>query len=72
VLFSSSKNLIVKCIKFPHHNVHKYIWTSPGGITYNKIAYILIDERRQLHISDIHSLGMADCDNDHHTVVVIL
>jgi hypothetical protein len=26
---ATSKNLIVKSTMFPHHNIHKYIWTSP-------------------------------------------
>jgi hypothetical protein len=30
---STSKNLIVKSIKFPHSNIHKFTWTLPDGNT---------------------------------------
>jgi hypothetical protein len=31
VNFATSKNLRVKSTMFPHHNIHKYISTSPDG-----------------------------------------
>jgi hypothetical protein len=33
VNFVTSKNLTVNSMMFPHHNIHKYIWTSPVGKT---------------------------------------
>jgi exonuclease III len=33
VNFAKSKNLSVKTTMFPHHNIHKYIWTSLIGLT---------------------------------------
>jgi hypothetical protein len=35
VNFATSKNLTVKIIMFPHHNIRKYNWTSPDRNTYN-------------------------------------
>jgi hypothetical protein len=35
VNFATSKNLTVKSTIFPHHNIHKYIWTSADGKTHN-------------------------------------
>jgi hypothetical protein len=46
VNFAASKNLNLKSTMFPHCNIHKFTWTSPGGKTHDQIYYILI-ERRQ-------------------------
>jgi hypothetical protein len=35
VNLATSKNLVVKRTMFPHHNIHKYTWTSPDGKTHN-------------------------------------
>jgi hypothetical protein len=45
VNFATSENLIVKGTTFPHHNIHKHIWTSPDGVTHNQIDHVLIDNR---------------------------
>jgi hypothetical protein len=45
VNFATSKNLVVKSTMFPHHNIHKYTWTSSDGRTHNQIDHILIDRR---------------------------
>jgi hypothetical protein len=29
VNFATSKNLTIKITMFPHHNIHKFTWTSP-------------------------------------------
>jgi exonuclease III len=42
VNFAISKNLTVKSTMFPHHNIHKFTWTSPDGKTHNQIDHILI------------------------------
>ena len=39
VNFTKSKNLEVKSTMFPHHNIHKYIWTSPDEKTHNQIDH---------------------------------
>jgi endonuclease/exonuclease/phosphatase family metal-dependent hydrolase len=67
VNFATSKNLIVKSTKFPHHK--SYItWTSDGK-THNQIDHILIDRRRHSSIFDVRSYRGEDCDTDHHLVV---
>jgi hypothetical protein len=43
VNFATSKNLRVKSTMFPHHNIHKYTWTSSDGKTHNHIDHILVD-----------------------------
>jgi hypothetical protein len=36
--FATSKNLIVESKMFPHHNIHKFTWTSPDGKTHNQMT----------------------------------
>ena len=66
--FATSKNL-VKSTMFPHRDIHKHTWASPGGKTHNQIDRILIDRRRQSSILDVRSFREADCDTDHYLVV---
>jgi hypothetical protein len=54
---------------FPHHNIHKYTWTSPEGNTHNKIDHVLIDRRRHSRALDVRSFRVADCDTDHYLAV---
>jgi hypothetical protein len=51
--FATSKNLIVKSTMFPHHNIHKYTWTSPDGNSHNQIDHILIDKQRHSSVLDV-------------------
>jgi hypothetical protein len=53
VNFATPKNLIVKSTMFPHHNIHKFTWTSADGKTHNQIDRILIDRRRHSNILDV-------------------
>jgi hypothetical protein len=63
------KNLILKSTMFPHRNIHKYTWTSPGGRTYNQIDHILIGRRWHSSILDVRPFRWAECDADHCLVV---
>jgi hypothetical protein len=63
--FATSNNLTVKSTMFPHHNIHKYIWKSPDGKTYNQIDHILIDRRRHSSALNVQSFS----DTDHYLVV---
>jgi endonuclease/exonuclease/phosphatase family metal-dependent hydrolase len=66
------KNLIVKCTTFPHHYIHKHIWTSPDGVTHNQIYHILIDKRQHSNILHVQSFRGADCDTDHYLLMAKL
>jgi hypothetical protein len=42
---AASKNQIVKSTTFPHHDIHKHIWTSPDGVTHKQMDRVFIDKR---------------------------
>jgi hypothetical protein len=64
----TSKNLIVKSTMFPHHNIHKYTWTSLDGKTHNhQIDCILVERQRHSNVLDVRSLWAADCDTDRYS-----
>jgi hypothetical protein len=55
VNFTTSKNLTVKSMMFPHRNIHKVTCTSPDGRTHNQIDHILIDRRQHSSLLDVRS-----------------
>jgi hypothetical protein len=57
---------------FPHHNMHKYTWTSPAGKTFDHIGHILMDKRQNSCIVGTHSFRGADSHTDHYLVVVVV
>ena len=69
VNFVISKNRVAKSTMFPHRNIYKYTWTSPGGKTHNQIYHILIDRRWNSSVLDVRSFRGADCDTDHYLVL---
>jgi hypothetical protein len=69
VNLSTSKNLIVKSTTFPHHNIHKFTWTSPDGKAHSQIDHILIDMRRHSSALDVRAFRGENCDTDHYLVV---
>jgi hypothetical protein len=42
---ATSKNPVVKSTMFPHHNIHKYTWTSPKRKTHNQTDHVLIRQQ---------------------------
>jgi hypothetical protein len=48
VNFATPKNLknLSYTTMLPHHNIHKYTWTSPDAKMHNQIDHILIDKRQ--------------------------
>jgi len=53
VNFTTSKNLVVKSMMFPHRDIHKYTWTSPDGKTHNQIDHMLIGRSWQSSVLDV-------------------
>jgi hypothetical protein len=68
VNFVTSKNPTVKSTMLPHHNIHKFTWTSPDGKMHNQID-ILTDRRWHSSILDVRPFRRTDCDTDHYLVV---
>jgi hypothetical protein len=52
----------------PHHNIHKFSWTSADGKMHHQNDHILIDRRRNSNIPYISSFSAADCDTEHYLV----
>jgi endonuclease/exonuclease/phosphatase family metal-dependent hydrolase len=69
VNFATSKNPTVKSTMFPHHNTHKYTWTSPDGKTHNQIDHFLVNKRMLSSVLNVRSFRAADCGTDHYLVV---
>jgi hypothetical protein len=69
VHFATFKNLSVKSMMFPHHNIYKHTWSSPDGKTHNQIDHILVDRRRHSNVFDVRSFRAADYETDHCLVV---
>jgi hypothetical protein len=63
-----SKNSAVKCMMFPHRNIHKYTWISPEGKMHNQTDHVLIDRRWHSNILDVTCFRVADSDNNHYLV----
>jgi endonuclease/exonuclease/phosphatase family metal-dependent hydrolase len=70
VNFAISKDIIVKSTIFPYHTIHKYTWTFPYGKTRNQIDIVFIDKRWHSNMTDVLPFRGANCDADHHLVVV--
>jgi hypothetical protein len=66
---SMRKTQALKSMMFPHWNIHKYTWTSPGGKTHNQTDYIFIARRWHSSILDVQFLRGADCGMDRCAVV---
>jgi len=53
---------------FPHHNIHKYTWTSDEKM-HSEIDHVLIDDRCHSSVVDVHYFRGVVCDTDHYMVV---
>jgi hypothetical protein len=69
VNFVAYENSTVKSTMFPHRNIHKYTWLSPGWKTHNHIDHILIERRNQSSVLDVRSFKAVYCDSDNYLVV---
>ncbi len=69
VEFCSLNNLVITGTIFPHKNIHKETWISPGGRTRNQIDHILVSRRHRTSVRDIRAMRGADIASDHQLVL---
>jgi hypothetical protein len=60
--FATSNCVLIKRITFPHHNIHKYTFTTSEGKTPNQMDHVLINRLQHFSILYVRSLRGADCD----------
>ena len=53
---------------FPHKDVHKLTWVSPGGRDKNQIDHIAINGKWKRSLQDVRARRGADIGSDHHLV----
>jgi hypothetical protein len=69
IRFSMERGMRIKRTMFPHHNIHKFTWTSPDGKSHNQIDHIFTDMRRHSNALCVQSFRGEDCDTDHYLVM---
>ena len=62
-------NFVIGGTVFPHKDVHKGTWISPGGRIVNQIDHILIKRKFRSSLLDTRVMRSADCDSDHMLVI---
>jgi hypothetical protein len=61
--FGRSKSMIIASTCFPHEDIHKITWTSPGGNTSNWRDQALIETGGASNILDVRSYRGANYDS---------
>ncbi|KAI5715018.1 hypothetical protein M8J77_009060 [Diaphorina citri] len=70
ITFATAADLCIASTMFPHKDIHKGTWISPGGKVVNQIDHVLVDSRHRKIIEDVRSLRSAECGSDHYLVLV--
>jgi endonuclease/exonuclease/phosphatase family metal-dependent hydrolase len=68
ISFATSKGMTIGSTFFPHKQIHKQTWMSPGGTTKNQIDHVMIDSRRKHCITDVKTCRGVCGISDHFLV----
>ncbi|XP_018406354.1 PREDICTED: uncharacterized protein LOC108782558 [Cyphomyrmex costatus] len=64
-----ANQLFIGSTRFPHKDIHKYIWQAPDRVTRNQIDHVLIDKKHLKSLLDVRTMRSADMYSDHKLVV---
>lgn len=70
ISFANANEMVISGTTFPHKDIHKGTWTSPGNLYVNQIDHILTKTRYRKYIQDVRVQRGADIDSDHYMVAV--
>ena len=69
VEFCMQNNCIIGGTIFPHKNIHKLTWKSPGSQTTNQIDHVIINCKWRHSVLDVKVHFGADVSSDHYLLV---
>jgi hypothetical protein len=61
--------MVIGSTMFDHKDIHKMIWKSPDGNTFNQINHLIIDARHLSNLMDVRTYRGANVDSDHYLVI---